>query len=198
MSDRRRSVDRTLRSGAARKKYATPIRNRVIFQFSLSASPGRAAPARTQAAARSPDRALQASWPAQRHWPLLEFRSPARLPEPLRSRHAGRGHCPWRRGRPTWLRRMAWIAGSVMILSPSLTFTRRWASLSGSAVALPAVMPRGRPPGLLGRDGLLLPHVARRINPNGFNCRWMELQWHVNLIRQISVRKDDGYRRQES
>jgi len=45
------------------------------------------------------------------------------------------------------------------------------------------------------RDGPLLSHVARRINLNGSNRRWMKLQWHVNLIGQISVRKDDGQRR---
>jgi len=33
------------------------------------------------------------------------------------------------------------------------------------------------------------------IAANGINRRWMKLQWHVNLIGQISVRKDDGRRR---
>ena len=31
--------------------------------------------------------------------------------------------------------------------------------------------------------------AARRINPKGSNRRWMKIQWQVNLIRRISVRK---------
>jgi hypothetical protein len=38
-------------------------------------------------------------------------------------------------------------------------------------------------------DGLLLPRVARRINPNGSNRRWMKFQWHVNLIKRITLGK---------